>query len=129
MIASFSSTLEALWCAHSIQEMSDPREMGSTLQAQLDSLEDSVNKLLTLSEVMSKLQRRIGKTPSLLDSLLKAISEGFLQSWGCFCESVPPRASGLCVLIDNGAFPSLPASSASLQGRSTGPMSDGDPLG
>lgn len=67
--ASFSSTFEALQCAHNIHENSDPRQMGSTLQAKLDTLEDSVNKFITLSVVMilhaetscMKLQKGLGK--------------------------------------------------------------------
>lgn len=115
-IASFSSTLEALQCAHNIQEISDPRQMGSTLQAKLDALEDSVNKFLTLSEVVNKLQKGLGRHLLFWTacSSCSAVSEGFLQS--CFpgavfvslCHPVP---HGLCFLIDNGASSSLPSTS------------------
>lgn len=92
MIDSFSSTLEALWCAHSIQEMSDPRDMGSTLQAQLDSLEDSVNKLLTLSEVMSKLQKGLGRHLLFWIPCSKPSLKGFSSPGAVFvslCHPVP----------------------------------------
>lgn len=87
--------------------------MGGTLQDKLDSLEESVNKFPTLSEVMNKLQKGLGRhflfwIPCSNPS---GISEWFLQSWGCLCESVLPNASGLCFLIDHGAFSSLPSTS------------------
>lgn len=133
IIASFSSSLEAFWCAHNVQEISDPRQI--TLQAKLDSLEDSVNKFLTLSEVMNKFKKDwedifsfgfVAQTPV---QSLKGFSSP--ASLGLFCESVPPSASDLCFFIDKGHFLHFPApsSSASLQGSSTGPMCDGHLLG
>lgn len=134
-----SSTLEALWCAHNIHGISDPRRMGSTLQAKLDILEDSLNKFMTLSVVMNKLQTGLGRHLLYWMSLFKPQCNLLKVSpKPCFPRAVlvtlhHPAVSGLCSLIANRASSSIrfpaPASSASSRGRSTGLMSDGNPLG
>lgn len=69
--ASFSNTLEALWCPHNTHEVSDTRQMGSTSPAELDTLEDAVSRFTTLSVVMSKLQKGLERIvqPQCIQSL------------------------------------------------------------
>lgn len=74
-----SAAPETLQSSHNIHEISDPRQMDSTLQAKLDTFEDPVDKFMTLPVVMNKLQKRLGRC--LLFWMPYSNPSGFLK--GC----------------------------------------------